>query len=353
MQIHLISGFLGSGKTTAIKTACTNLQERNLSVAVITNDQGIKLVDTKYFESNSIPNRQVIDGCFCCNYHSLNENIQSLTESNKPDIIFAESVGSCTDIIATVMKPLLKFHAAVNVTVSTFADARLLQMLYVYKKQLFNNEVQYIYQKQLEEAPVIVVSKIDLVTADELDKVKRFLQSKYPYKKIICINGTEAKGIHTWLTATDNLSNISLSSLNIDYNIYGSGEAMLAWLDAELKIYSASNKAIQEAMDLIETIRSNIQQENLTIGHLKFFINDAIKISYTATEEKQSNIKIKSASTAALLINARIQTSPEILTGLINNAIQQIETSCNCNIMQENFSSFKPGFPTPAYRLLN
>lgn len=109
MQIHLVSGFLGSGKTTAIQTACKILMADNYKVGVITNDQGIKLVDTGYFESNSIPNRQVINGCFCCNYNALNQNIQSLIQTNNPDIIFAESVGSCTDIVATVMKPLLQF----------------------------------------------------------------------------------------------------------------------------------------------------------------------------------------------------------------------------------------------------
>ena len=130
MQIHLISGFLGSGKTTAIQTACKVLQSENKTVGVITNDQGIMLVDTGYFESNCIPNRQVVNGCFCCNYNALDENIESLIVTNDPDVIFAESVGSCTDIVATVMKPLLKFKTDIGVTVSTFADIRLLPVLF-------------------------------------------------------------------------------------------------------------------------------------------------------------------------------------------------------------------------------
>jgi len=44
MKIHLLSGFLGSGKTTAIQSACRILQERGIKAAVITNDQGIRLV---------------------------------------------------------------------------------------------------------------------------------------------------------------------------------------------------------------------------------------------------------------------------------------------------------------------
>ena len=102
MKIHLLSGFLGSGKTTAIQQACNSLMQQGIGVGVITNDQGIKLVDEGFFNSLGIPNRQVINGCFCCNYNDLDDSIESLISLNNPEVIFAESVGSCTDIVATV-----------------------------------------------------------------------------------------------------------------------------------------------------------------------------------------------------------------------------------------------------------
>ena len=350
MQIHLISGFLGSGKTTAIQTACKVLQSAK-KVGVITNDQGIKLVDTGYFESNSIPNRQVINGCFCCNYHSLDENIQSLIQTNNPDIIFAESVGSCTDIIATVMKPLLQFKKDITVTVSTFADVRLLQMLFIQQKKLFNDEVHYIYKKQLEEAQNIVISKIDLITKEELDKVQEFLLNEYADKNIICINGTDDKSILQWLDVINKPARNNPSSLNINYEIYGAGEALLAWLDAELRIFSSNNNAKQIAVKLTKTIYKNIQAQDLSIGHLKFLIDNNIKISYTATLEKTTEIEFESASSALVLVNARIQTKPEILSELINKSIQQTEAENDCKIIRESFASFKPGFPKPAFRI--
>ena len=114
MNIHLLSGFLGSGKTTGIKQACVHFMQQGKRVGVITNDQGIKLVDGNFFSKMGIPERQVGNGCFCCNYNDLDRSIQSLIDEFKPDIIFAESVGSCTDIVATVLKPLLQFRSAGN-----------------------------------------------------------------------------------------------------------------------------------------------------------------------------------------------------------------------------------------------
>src|SRR5450432_118187 len=143
MKIHLLSGFLGSGKTTAIQYASHALLRQGIKTGVIMNDQGIKLVDGDFFKSLKIPNRQVVNGCFCCNYNDLEANIQSLIETNQSEIIFAEPVGSCTDIVATVLKPLLHFRPDAQITVSTFADVRLLQMILEEGANLFDETVNY------------------------------------------------------------------------------------------------------------------------------------------------------------------------------------------------------------------
>jgi len=129
MKIHLLSGFLGSGKTTVIHQACNYLKKGEVRAAVITNDQGSRLVDTGLFEKLNIPNRQVSDGCFCCNYDHLENGVHSLITEEQPKVIFAESVGSCTDIVATVMNPLLHFHPRTPVTLTALVDVRLLKIL--------------------------------------------------------------------------------------------------------------------------------------------------------------------------------------------------------------------------------
>ena len=46
MDLYLVNGFLGSGKTTAIAHACKQLIQQNIKAAVITNDQGKQQVDS-------------------------------------------------------------------------------------------------------------------------------------------------------------------------------------------------------------------------------------------------------------------------------------------------------------------
>ncbi|MET0298101.1 MAG: GTP-binding protein, partial [Flavitalea sp.] len=182
MKIHLLTGFLGSGKTTAIWQAAQHLINQKIKTGIITNDQGNKLVDGGLFKHLDIPNREVVNGCFCCNYTELDANISSLAAEAATEVIFAESVGSCTDIVATVLKPLLKFRTDARVTVSTFADSRLLQMMLDNNANSFDESVRYIYLKQLEEASVIVINKVDLINEKQLSSLKTILAKRYGNK---------------------------------------------------------------------------------------------------------------------------------------------------------------------------
>jgi G3E family GTPase len=108
LKLFLVGGFLGSGKTTAIYQAAKYLQQDKKKVGVITNDQGTQQVDTKFIKGHSISSEEVADGRFCCNYDELEKSIESLQLNERPDVIFAESVGSCADLAATVINPLIK-----------------------------------------------------------------------------------------------------------------------------------------------------------------------------------------------------------------------------------------------------
>jgi hypothetical protein len=353
MQIHLLGGFLGSGKTTAIQQACRLLSKDGIPVAVISNDQGDRLVDGAFFEHLGIPAQQVTNGCFCCNYNDLDRCLLALTGHDRPAvppatppaILFAESVGSCTDLVATVLKPLLKQYPGWSPTISVFADAALLPDV-LEGRSAFDPTVSYIYLKQLEEAQVIVVSKTD--QAGNENTLRLLLTERYPGKIVLYQNSFSNDDIQRWLQTLEQLSlqSYTLPSLNIDYDRYGAGEAQLAWLDQDLLIESPSLNAQSAALALV----TRLSQTNHPIGHLKCLIDNAVKISFTSTGTTD-HIPIKSAASTRLLINARIQTSPVELSDLIAEAIQATEKERPCTIRTLTASCFQPGFPRPTHRL--
>ncbi len=350
MKIHLLTGFLGSGKTTAIQQACTALLQQGESVGVITNDQGMHLVDGDFFESSNIPGRQVKQGCFCCKYKDLDASITSLINEHNPSVIFAESVGSCTDIVATVLKPLLQFRPEATVTISTFTDIRLLKMI-LEDTARFDTSVSYIYHKQLEEARLVIINKTDLVDAGAIEKVEQLMHEKYPSKKLLFQHSLDQQNIQEWLGHLEQGADTSPGSLDINYDIYAEGEAMLAWFDQSIEIYSLQSNALECAADIISGIYKAVEQQQLEVGHMKFLMNDQIKISFTNAAQSPEAIETYPAASAKLLINLRVQTSPAKLSAIVEKVFSDVHLLYDCKIISNSAASFQPGYPRPVYRM--
>jgi G3E family GTPase len=356
MRFLLIGGFLGSGKTTAIINACQYLLKNNYRVAVITNDQGEQQVDSAFVKSFGIPAAEVANGCFCCNYNELDKHIHSFIEEIHPDIIFAESVGSCTDLIATVAKPFQKVMPGCSIAISVFTDATLLLSLFEGKVNFISENVLYIYKKQLEEADLIIINKTDLISSAQLNKIKEYLIKEYPGKILLYQSSFDENDILKWIDTLyqfDNFSN--RSSLDIDYDLYGDGEAQLAWFDQSLIITAPQKNAMIITKNIIDDIYYKIDQQQLVIGHLKFFIETPDwkkKISITAMSRVSYNLPEENSSQVKLLINARVQTEPQTLQKIVFETLKQIVQKHDCNINVEKWSSFKPGYPKPLHRIL-
>src|ERR1035438_8681657 len=107
--VVLVGGFLGAGKTTLILAGARELQRRGLRSAMVWNDQGQDLVDSRYAGLSGVQSEEVTGGCFCCKLSQLIDAIGEL-RAYAPDVIFAEPVGSCTDLSATVLRPLLEYR---------------------------------------------------------------------------------------------------------------------------------------------------------------------------------------------------------------------------------------------------
>ena len=145
----MIGGFLGAGKTTAIARLARYLTDEGMRVGLITNDQGSNLVDTAMLSSRGFPVEEIAGGCFCCRFNSLTDAAEKLSAEKRPDVFIAETVGSCTDLVATVTYPLRRIYGN-SFTIAPFSvmldPVRALRILGLEDGAAFSEKVRYIYR---------------------------------------------------------------------------------------------------------------------------------------------------------------------------------------------------------------
>lgn len=355
--LHIVGGFLGSGKTTAIAAHAKRLVASGLKVGVVTNDQGKYLVDTAFFEMADMPTVEVTGGCFCCNYDDLEERLAALQAAAQPDVIFAESVGSCADVVATVVKPLLTLgkNGVSPSSFSVFADGRLLHRRLLDLPMPFSDDIVYIFDKQIEEAGLLVVNKMDLLSPTAVAETIRLARQTYPGKQIIAQNSLDEGSLQPWidLLATGSLAG---QTVDIDYRRYGAGEAELAWLDEVVVLQVVSGNGRASAIALLSRLVDAIQQQNWPIGHLKFMLSDGqtqAKISFPTLDDEtwQAQVPDLTGPELRLLVNARVAAPAEALRQLVQQTLESTRQTHNIRYHIDQQASFHPGYPTPTHRL--
>ena len=106
LRFIMIGGFLGAGKTTTLARLARHYAESGRRVGLVTNDQAQDLVDTNSLRAQGFNVEEVAGACFCCRFDDLVGKVGRLQAGERPDVILAEPVGSCTDLVATVVQPL-------------------------------------------------------------------------------------------------------------------------------------------------------------------------------------------------------------------------------------------------------
>ena len=357
MKLFLVGGFLGSGKTTAIYQASACFLKQMKRIAVITNDQGDELVDTHFIKTAGVPTTEVINGCFCCNYNQFMQAIDSLLPGSEPEIILAESVGSCADLVATIAKPIAKFRPAIHVVISVFADAQLLHSLVAGNASFLDENVRYIYKKQLEEADLLIVNKVDLLNEAGLGTVKRQIETEYAGKTVLYQNSLDETSVRNWILQLNRFAiQKERKSLQIDYDLYAKGEAILGWLDLRIRIETKDFSAHSVALGFIQEVYSTIKNTKNPIAHLKFLLDDGVqhhKISFTTLDPASTELPFinNKLNRVLILVNARIQADAVKLERLVFDIIEHISQETGSRIIVEKKAAFQPGYPKPTHRM--
>ncbi len=258
-RLILVGGFLGAGKTTLLAQAAVRLSKAGHRVGLVANDQAADLVDSEVLKIAGTSVEEVAGGCFCCRFPDMIAAFQRLAQREGADVLLGEPVGSCTDLTATVMQPLKRLHAAQFdlAPLSVLVDGnqvRVLARLRAAAEQQtaperFPDNVLYIYEKQLEEADLIVLNKADRLAAGEEAELKAALAARFPGKPLLTMSALSGAGVDAWLRwVVEQLPAdphpAGRHVVEVDYDTYAAGEAALGWLNAAVVLLRGRSRGL-------------------------------------------------------------------------------------------------------------
>src|SRR5436853_971520 len=220
IRFIMLGGFLGAGKTTTISRLARHYQSQGHKVGIVTNDQATDLVDTNSLRAQGFDVGEVPGACFCCNFNKLTETVEQLEKSARPDIVLAEPVGSCTDLVATVARPLQQLFSA-QFDVAPYAvllkPSHGIRILKGIEKGGFSPQAAYIFKKQLEEADLIVVNRVDELSATESDELALLLKKQYPSTPVLKISAQTGAGFEALIEFIDQRGRFGQRLMDVDY----------------------------------------------------------------------------------------------------------------------------------------
>ena len=358
----MVGGFLGAGKTTAILRLAEALDRQGTRVGLITNDQSVGLVDTTMLASHGFPVEEITGGCFCCRFNSLVDAADRLAAEARPEVFIAEPVGSCTDLRASVSYPLRRMYgdAYTIAPLSVVVDpVRALRALGVEPGRSFTSKVVYVYRKQLEEASIIAINKVDAVEPERIAALQAALAGEFPAARVFEVSARTGQGLDAWFDVLGRDETSTDADLDIDYATYGEGEALLGWVNATVRLAGADFDGNALVRDLAARVAATLAAAEIEIAHLKMTLTpgdgggDLAVLNQVRTEHvaELSHALDAPLSRGELIVNLRAEGDPARLAGALEAALLDAGDAQSLVVTTVHREHFRPGQPQPTHRL--
>ena len=359
IRFVMIGGFLGAGKTTTIARIAAEYRQRGLNVGIVTNDQADDLVDTLTLREQGNTVGEVAGACFCCNFEELTDTIAELGQQHRPDIVIAEPVGSCTDLVATVIQPLMHLYgeayqiAPYGVILKPSHGQKILSGK---KNGGFSPKAAYIFEKQLEEADFFILNHIDRLSPDEIAELESLLNSAHPGVPLIKISARKNRGIPDLLETLDQSGEFGRRILELDYDIYAEGEAELGWLNCSFIAAGKNEFSLDTILvEIIEYLKTKFAETRAETAHLKAIglWEGYHGVANLVSSDSVTELSLPSdcqTQKAEIVVNARVAIDPSILEQQVTESITEVMERHGISAEMRKSQSFRPGRPTPTHR---
>jgi len=299
MKIVIVSGFLGSGKTTSVIKLGKRLQKNGLSVSVIVNDIADVGVDGQFISRKGLESKELPKGCICCTQkYALTASIAMVHVQQNPDILLIEPSG-------------VAFPARIKEQVQKLDHVSMGPVIGLIDGSKFEDLMQHsedAITKQIENADFVLLNKKDMLSTYQLSEFETAITEINPDATLHSLSlklddgsftnfadslarnlkdDSYISGMNTAITNTNETSDQDSDILDPEFNHFNVNSYAHSY---PINEFSDQDQATQMALDLIESIKKSILELNPRfMGHLKMILQTdsiALKVSVTSYRDQ-------------------------------------------------------------------
>lgn len=178
VPMTILTGFLGAGKTTLLNHILHG--NHGLKIAVLVNDFGAINIDAKLIVGVEGDTVTLTNGCICCTIREdlLKETVRLLQKPEPPQYLIIETSGVSDPLAVanTFMMPEVKPLVRLDSILTVVDSERLLNL----EQEHFG-----LAMSQIDVADILVLNKVDVVTPEQLAKVREFILRMIPSARIL------------------------------------------------------------------------------------------------------------------------------------------------------------------------
>ena len=340
-KFAVVSGFLGSGKTTSMMALTKYFTEHHGKAAMISNDLGGPgLADNKLAKLKGCEASELTGTCICYQTENLVARLNKLFDEDGCELVLSDIPGFGVGALDHVYHKLSKEYPGQFPLAPFIAlcEPRTVEAL----KNDEKGDLSYIFNSQLKEADLIVLNKCDLLKREEKESMLAFLKSRFPQADNVGISARTGEGLEE---LSLKLINNSASMQNPDLGYGGSDfiSAMGNFSEFYIQYYAEVCCETFDGNAYIKEIGQRIQEKIAARGseipHLKLLAwepeGDYAKFDVLGKDreiECTSSFKAPCRS-IAVVINTSAMCASDALDKLINDVIEEISEKYQLTLM--------------------